>query len=277
VRDTGTLIVMGSEGRGEQTVRTDQDNGLLLATPVEEAELARFRAGFTAALERFGFPPCPGNVMVRNPQWSTTIDTFLGQLREWILTPSEEHAMNLGIFFDAVAVTGSAELVTRAKAEFCRMMRGESMYLARFARAIDLFEDASAGVLTTIMASVGVGSDAIDIKKSGTFPIVHGIRTLAIDKGVMETATAKRIDALVAQNVLPEDLGRELKGALSYFMEVRLRSQLRAMKAGRREEEAIVRVGELATRDRDLLREALRIVKHFREIIRNRYHLAMFS
>jgi CBS domain-containing protein len=267
---------MGSEGRGEQTVRTDQDNGLLLAEPVDEGELQAFRDEFTTALERFGFPPCPGNVMVRNPQWSATLEKFTRQLKDWVLTPDELSAMNLGIFFDAVAVAGRRELVTSAKTAMADMMRGETAHLARFAKAIDQFEDASAGVLSSLMASVGVASGIIHIKKSGTFPIVHGIRTLAIDKGLMETSTVKRIDALCGVGLLSEDMGRDLRSALSYFMEVRLRSQLRAMKTGRHEEEAIVRLAELSTRDRDLLRDSLKVVRRFREMVRNRYHLSLF-
>src|SRR5581483_662575 len=77
IRASGCLMVMGSEGRGEQTVRTDQDNGLLLAEPVPPEELEAFRTAFSGALERFGFPPCPGNVIVRNPQWSQTVDDFI--------------------------------------------------------------------------------------------------------------------------------------------------------------------------------------------------------
>ena len=156
------------------------------------------------------------------------------------------------------------------------MMHGESAYLSRFARAIDQFEGASAGMLTSIMVSVGVGSDEIDIKKTGTFPIVHGIRTFAIDVGLKEASTVQRIEALAANGMLGGELARDLVGALSYFMEIRLRSQLRAMKTGKRESEAIVRLSELTTRDRDLLRDALRVVKRFREVVRSRYHLGVF-
>jgi CBS domain-containing protein len=276
IRSGGCLMIMGSEGRGEQTVRTDQDNGLLLAAPVDEKELADFRAAFTGALERFGFPTCPGNVMVRNPQWSQPVEAFIRQIKTWIMSPDEFSAMNLGIFFDAVAIAGQRELVPRAKTAMVEMMRGETAYLAQFARYIDQFGGASVGVLTSLMASVGVGSDQIDIKKTGTFPIVHGIRTLAIERGIMLTPTAKRIDALVADGVLGQELGRELVSALSYFMEIRMRSQLRAMKTGQRETEAIVRLGELSTSDRDLLRDALRVVKQFREVIRHRYNLGLF-
>ena len=276
IKAAGCLMVMGSEGRGEQTVRTDQDNGLLLAEAVPDGELQAFRADFSGALERFGFPPCPGNVMVRNPLWSQPIDSFLRQIRGWILTPDENSAMNLGIFFDAVAVAGRSDLVSRAKTALIEMMHGESAYLARFAKAIDLFEGASAGMLTSLMASVGVASGTIHIKKSGTFPIVHGIRTLAIDYGLHETPTIRRIEALTKKGVLGEELGRELASSLSYFMQLRARSQLRALKAGNLEAEAIVRIGELTTRDRDLLRDALRVVKQFREVIRSRYHLGLF-
>jgi CBS domain-containing protein len=214
--------------------------------------------------------------MVRNPQWSQPIDSFIRQLKDWVLTPDADSPMNLGIFFDAVSVTGHLDMLERAKSALIEMMHGESAYLSRFARAIDHFEGASAGVLTSIMASVGVGRNEIDIKKSGTFPIVHGVRTFAIDHGIKEISTSGRIEALEARGVLGEELGRELIGALTYFMEIRMRSQLAAMKAGRREREAIVRLTELSTRDRDLLRDALRVVKRFREVVRNRYHLSVF-
>lgn len=276
IRKAGCLMVMGSEGRGEQTVRTDQDNGLLLAEAVPEAELEQFRRDFNGALEKFGFPPCPGNVMVSNPQWSQPVDEFVRQVRGWILTPDENSAMNLGIFFDAVTVAGRDDLLVRAKGEVVTMMRGETGYLARFARAIDLFEDASAGMLTTLMASVGAASDAIHLKKSGIFPIVHGVRTMAIEQGLLEPSTAKRIAALGRKGILSEELTRDLTSALTYLMEMRLRTQLKAMKTGRSEEEAIVRLSELSTRDRDLLRDTLKVVKRFREIVRNRYHLNMF-
>jgi CBS domain-containing protein len=99
---------------------------------------------------------------------------------------------------------------------------------------------------------------------------------MSIEHGITATATGKRIEALVGQDVLGGELGRELASALSYFMEIRLRSQLRAMKTGQRELESIVRLSELSTSDRDLLREAFRVVKRFREVIRYRYHLGMF-
>ena len=276
IRAAGCLIVMGSEGRGEQTVRTDQDNGLLLAHAVPEADLGRFRADFSGALARFGFPPCPGDVMVSNPMWSMPIDDFLPQLKRWVLTPEPESPMNLGIFFDAVCVAGDARLLDRARATFIELMHGETAALAHFAKAIDQFPGPG-GVMTTIKAAVGV-EEVIDIKKVGTFPIVHGIRSIAIEKGLTVASTRERIARLAGAgaHLYDVDFARELTGAFAFFQELRLISQLRAWRAGSNEGESLVDPATLTTRDRDLLRDALRVVKRFREIVRSHYRLGMF-
>jgi CBS domain-containing protein len=276
IREGGCLLLMGSEGRGEQTVRTDQDNGLLLAEPVPEADLARFREAFSGALDGFGFPPCPGNVMVRNPVWSQPLDGLVRQLRAWVLERSPDAAMNLGIFFDAVAVAGRPELLREAKAALIGMMHGERALLARFAHLIEAFDTPTLGVLSTFMTAVGVGSDEIDVKKAGTFPIVHGVRTLAMDRGIALTPTAGRIGALVEAGAFEPGFGQELTGALRVFMAYRLRSQLEAVRRGDMGRESMVRPSRLSAADRDILRDALRIVRRFRDSLRTRYNLGAF-
>ncbi len=276
IKIEGCLMVMGSEGRCEQTVRTDQDNGLLLGDEVPEEDLAEFRETFTESLKACGFPSCPGNVMVRNPVWSQPVQSFLKTLKTWILTPGGDSEMNLGIFCDAVAIAGRTELLRGAKSAFMEMMRGESAHLAHFANLIDLFASSDIGRFGTLMVSVGARSDAIDIKKTGTFPIVHGIRTLAIEQGVMDTPTLARIKALTATRIFDKDFAENLISALHVFMELRLRSQLKARRLGNLAEESIVRMNEMTSADRDILRNAIRVVREFREIVRHRFNLGYF-
>jgi CBS domain-containing protein len=276
IREAGCLLLMGSEGRGEQTVRTDQDNAILLDREVPATDLVHFRKAFSGTLDGFGFPPCPGNVMVRDPVWSQSLDGFIRQLKTWVLHGDAEAMMNIAIFLDAEAVAGSADILARAKAALFNLMRGEAVLLARFASLIETFATPNLGVLSTIMASVGAGPDAIDIKKAGTFPIVHGVRTLAIDRGILETSTSDRIEALVKAGSLEPMFGRELTSALHVFMEFRLRSQLRALHTGQLGSEAVLRLDEITTVERDILRDALRVGRQFRDLVRSRYNLGAF-
>jgi CBS domain-containing protein len=276
IRYNSCLLLMGSEGRGEQTVRTDQDNALLLAEEVPPGDLAHFRDHFSGALDRIGFPPCPGNVTVRNPVWSQTVESFVRQLKTWVFSRDPGSAMNIAIFFDAAAVAGAPDLVVRAKEALVGLVRGETALLSHFAHLIETFTTPNLGVLSTLMASVGVGPDEIDLKRAGIFPIVHGVRTMAIDKGILEAATVVRIAALVEAGSLEPKFGQELTSALQVFMEFRLRSQLRALHKRAMSAESIVRLDEITTVERDILRHALRVVRELREIIRNRYHLGAF-
>jgi CBS domain-containing protein len=134
IREHGCLIVMGSEGRGEQTFRTDQDNGLILCESVPDGDLEKFRADVFDALEQCGFPPCPGGVTVRNPVWSKTLADFRDDFSRWLALSDEAGVMNIAIFYDAEAVAGDADLLRAAKQDLIDAMRGERAHLARFAR-----------------------------------------------------------------------------------------------------------------------------------------------
>jgi CBS domain-containing protein len=265
------LIVMGSEGRGEQTMRTDQDNGLILSGPVGGETLESFRKEFSGALESFGFPPCPGNIMVSSPAWSRPLTDYLADFRRWIALPDEAAHMNVAIIYDAQAIAGNEALLDRAKAKLVDMIRGEQAFLAHFARAIDAFET-PIGLFNNLITSEGSG-DALDLKKGGIFPIVHGVRSLALEQGLHETSTDKRISRLCDLGVLRDQFARDLKQAFRFMLMLRLDGQLAAFTGA---SGTLVRPGHLSSMERHLLRDALQVVKQFREIVRHRFKLGMF-
>ena len=271
IRSTSCLIVMGSEGRAEQTLRTDQDNGLILAQPVDPEILDAFRRDFTAALEGFGFPPCPGNVMVRNPVWSKTLEDYVADFRRWLALPDQNAHMNVAIFFDASAVAGDAGLLDKAKGTLVSMVRGEQAYMAHFARAVDAFQT-PIGLFNNLITSEGRGN-ALDLKKGGVFPVIHGVRCFAIERSIVETSTVKRIDQLARTGALSVDFARDLTQALQFLMTLRLDRQLAATGGP---SDSLVRPAELTSMERDLLRDAFQVVKQFREIIRRHFNLGMF-
>ncbi len=92
------LVVMGSEGRGEQILRTDQDNGVILEDGFMPPDFASITSRFTDAMIDCGYPPCPGEVMVRNPRWAKPLADWQADLLQWVTHPSEQTVMDMAIF-----------------------------------------------------------------------------------------------------------------------------------------------------------------------------------
>ena len=207
--------------------------------------------------------------MVVNPLWSKTIEDYRADIRRWLALPDEHAHMNVAILYDAEAVAGDAALLRRVKLELVEAVSGERAYLAHFARAVDAFPT-PIGLFNNLLTSKDQG-DAVDLKKGGIFPIVHGVRSLAIEHGLLETGTAARIARLAELGALTPDFARELTQALHYLMTLRLDGQLAEAASA-----SLVRPAELSSMERDLLRDAFQIVKQLREIIRRHFNLAMF-
>jgi CBS domain-containing protein len=263
------LLVMGSEGRGEQLIKTDQDNALLLRDGFDPPQLAAVAARFAAGLAELGYPPCPGQIMVTNPLWRCSVARFRDTLREWIYDADPEGPMRLAIFFDAAPVAGDAALLQDVRAHLDRILAGSDAFLARFAAAADQFEAPQRW-----WARLAPRNDeqALDLKKLGTFPIVHGVRALSLQHQIRESGTAERLRRLVALRQLDTDLGRDLLEALHYLMAAKLRHHLR-QRAAAQPPDNLVRPSELSTMDRDQLKDALAIVKRFRTLLRQRFRL----
>ncbi|HET6467466.1 MAG TPA: putative nucleotidyltransferase substrate binding domain-containing protein [Geminicoccaceae bacterium] len=268
------LIVMGSEGRGEQVLKTDQDNGLILRDGLEVADLAGITARFTDAMIQCGFPACPGEVMVRNPAWSKPLAAWKEELGRWARSATGQVLMDVAIFVDAAPVTGDAGLLAAAKEHFFRAVAGHGIFLAHFARAIDSF-GSPLGMLGNIRVEKGAHKDAFDLKKGGIFPIVHGVRALALERRLTETNTVRRVRRLVEQGSLDRAFGNELIDAFHALLGLRLQARIEKLRL-HQPPDNFLRPGDLSKLERDVLKESLAIVKRLQELVRRHFQLAMF-
>jgi CBS domain-containing protein len=265
------LVVMGSEGRGEQLLKTDQDNALVLRDGfVPPPDLGEVCDRFSGALARFGYPPCPGRIMLSNPAWRGSVTEFSRRARHWLLEPSDEHLMNLAIFMDAHAVAGDSALLAQVRASVEQLATDNDALLARFAAAIDAFGHSS-GWWGRLLG-LDDAERLVDLKKEGIFPIVHGMRSLAFAEHVVATNTADRMGALVEQGVLGATAGDELVQSLHLMMGLKLKAGLAELDAGKPVSGAID-MGRLTTLERDLLKDALAAVKRFKAVLRQRFRL----
>ncbi|MFG6176566.1 putative nucleotidyltransferase substrate binding domain-containing protein [Halomonas sp. THAF12] len=270
-RRASCLMVMGSEGRGEQILKTDQDNGLILDDGLDWPDCVEHMAGFTETLVELGYPRCPGNIMVSNPDWVGTESQWKARIVRWVELRDGDSLMKLAIMLDAHAVAGNPALLEGVRATLFEQASRDQLLLSYFARPVLRFSTP-----LTLFGSLKKPQHGIDIKKGGIFPIVHGVRVMALERGIAATGTLERLDALVVDGRLDGRFAEDLGEALSLFTQLRLEQQLARREGGEAasdiEPDRVV-VQSLSSLERDLLREALHIVKDFKQRISHRYHL----
>ena len=266
------LFVMGSEGRGEQLLKTDQDNGLILRNGfVPSVDVAEVCERFSRALSDFGYPECPGHIMVSNPEWRRSQEDFGQTVRRWLLMPTPETLMALAIFIDSHAVCGDGALLEGVRQEVFKLTTDNDALLARFAAAINAFNE-GAGWWNRLL-HLGEDGKLLDLKKAGTFPLVHGVRSLAMANRVTATSTVTRIQALAAAEHLSADMATDLTDSLHFFMGLKLKTGLEALEMGRTP--GGIAVDKLSSLDRDLLKDTLNVVKRFKALLSHRFRLDM--
>ena len=266
------LLVMGSEGRSEQILKTDQDNALLLRDGYQHPNLEEVTRQFSDALLTFGYPPCPGNIMVTNPLWRQSLGTFRQTIGQWLYGADPEGKMNLAIFMDARAVAGDAALLANARDYALNLAVGSDTFIGRMASAINQFPEPASGWWQRLPLLHSREPDTFDLKKIGTFPIVHGARALALEHRLDALGTVERLQALANQQVLSARLVRDLVETLRMLMTLKLRNNLRQISLG----QAIsnqVELSSLGTLDRDQLTDALGIIRQFKQFLRMHYRL----
>ncbi|AXX94344.1 MULTISPECIES: DUF294 nucleotidyltransferase-like domain-containing protein [Arcobacter] len=260
LRNDACLIVMGSEGRNEQIIKTDQDNALVVRDDVDVEQYRPYMQEITKHLIDFGYPPCEGNIMVSNPFWCKNVKEYKAETVRWIEAPDMQNYMDLAIFFDSFAVAGDKELLINLKDNLFNKLHDKDVFMAYFARATLAFDT------PTTISNFMTKTHFIDIKKAAVFPIVQGIRSLALRERIRETTTVKRIKILEEKKILEKDKAAELLEAFDVVNTLRLKSQLEDIQAGKKINNEID-THSLGKIERDLLKDSFKIVIEFKKFI----------
>lgn len=269
------LVVMGSEGRAEQILRTDQDNALIISDDcsISEEKLREFTHLFTETLVDFGFPRCEGNIMVSNPYWCRSQSDFKELIYEWVNNPSGDNFMNIAIFYDALCVSGDIEIIKELKNYLFKISSNSQSFYTNFARVINSF-DVPLGFFDGFVfnSKDEKHKDEIDIKRGGIFIIVQGIRSLSIQNRVLNTNTIKRINSLKELKVLDDESAKELIMAFNILNSLKLKASLE--KLDKKEKiDNFVNPNRLTIMEKDLLKDSFKIVNKLKKRLENHFKL----
>ncbi len=262
------LIVMGSEGRGEQVLRTDQDNALIIRDGEDESLFEPYMMKMNEHLLFLGFPKCNGNVMVSNPYWRRSVSGYKKMIAGWTDTLNEDALRSLSIFLDAQCVAGDEILLNECRDYLYECFEGRRDVLAHAAKAVLAFET-PLSLFSGFVLGRAEHESELDIKKGGIFAIVHGIRILSLEHKIVSTNTTERIKELNNLGLFDKRFASELIEAYDTLLSIRLRFIL-SQKQGS-DEQNYVNPKLLAKADRDLLKDAFKIVNTFKKFLT--YHI----
>lgn len=269
------FVVLGSEGRREQTLATDQDNAIVYADDLGADEVARIEAFAVALIDRLiaiGVPPCPGGVMASNPPWRRSLSGWVEMLGHWFASPTPDNILTGSMFFDLRLVHGDASLEVDLKAHLASHLQNESAFL-RYAAANVLRFAPPLGWFGRIRVERhGDHRGLLDIKKAGIFAITEGVKILALEAGVLDGGTRERMAALVHAGVLDGKQADDMETSFNFLVNLRLRSQVSAIRNGA-EPSNFIDLHQLNRMERGRLLLALEGVKTFQKFLSLRFQL----
>ncbi len=264
------LIVMGSAGRGESALAPDQDNGFILAD-YGDADRLRFDAyfaalgeRFTAALAEIGFAICRGGVMASNSQWRRRLSDWKREIGRWIDRRAPQQLLASDILFDFAHVGGERALSDALRAFITDALTANPRFI-RDLYAIESDHTVALGWFGRLRpeSDDDAAAHGMNLKMSGTLPLVEGARLLSLAAGVAVTGTLARLERLAALGRLSAAEHEALAAAYSQIARLVLRQQIANARAGR-EVDDYVAEESLTTVEQDQLVAALRLVAAFR-------------
>jgi CBS domain-containing protein len=266
---------LGSEGRLEQTLATDQDNGLVFcASDDGEAQQLRelflpFARAANLALAECGFPLCEGEVMAGNPRWCLSQSEWLERFGAWVRTPEPEALLNAAIFFDFRPLAGAGELAAELRLTLSELTRGNEIFL-RMMTVNALAASPPLGRLRDFVTAADSGG-MIDLKKFGSRIFVDAARIMALGAGAAETSTATRLQRMAAEGIMTSSDAEAAVHAFHALQGIRLGVQAAAVAGGAAENQLDPQ--NLNEFDRRVLLEALRQARALQQRLKTRFHI----
>ncbi len=255
------FIAMGSQGRQEQTLVTDQDNGIIFAPPAgadpgtTDEYFHRLGTLVCEGLDRAGYPLCRGGVMAANPRWRRSLPDWVSGFDEWVHKSEPQEIIDLSIFFDFRTVYGDAELTHELRRAIHTALADEPVFFHHFAQNALAFKPPFR-LLGNIYVGAGATEHAGEINlKDAMMPIVSFARLYSLRHQINQTHTIERIEALGERNVILPSSRDEIVAAYDFLMQLRLQNQITAIQAGRPAQN-IIHPGKLGYIQQESLKQA---------------------
>ena len=261
-------LALGSEGRNEQTIATDQDNALILGEGQEAAPWLAFAREVNEALDACGYPLCKGGIMASNPACCLTLADWRERFGHWIEHGSPQDLLNASIYFDFRALAGDRALAERLREWVTPRAQATPRFLRQLALN-GLRQGAPLNWLGNIDTTEVEGRQTLDLKLQGTALVVDVARLYALANGVSATGTRERLASVGPPMGVPPAEHQAWIGAFDFLQTLRLRAQLDGRTVAGNPNR--IALDDLHDIDRRLLKEVLRVLRSLQQRVRLDY------
>lgn len=273
--DRFAFVVLGSEGRREQTLTTDQDNALVYADDLTDAQVKRLEAfsrELVDSLISIGVPPCPGGIMAKNEAWRRSLGQWIDVLDDWLSAPTPENILNGSMFSDLRTLYGDPSFEKALKDYVIGRLPRDENFVMRMAQNVLRFPPPFTLFGNIKVEKKGEHRGLLDVKKAGIFPITEGVKALALGAGSLNGGTRERMQFLTERGVLGREAAEDLETSYNFLVFVRLRGQVGAVQEGRTPTNHIA-LERLNRMEQGRLRLALEGVRTFQGFLHRHFRL----
>ena len=262
------FMVMGSEGRKEQTLKTDQDNAIVIEDVPKNSrdEIMKYFLSFAEKvctwLDEAGYDFCKGGVMAQNPQWCQPLARWKKYFTQWIHTAEPEALLQASIFFDFRGAYGDMDLVDELRQHLFASLEGWPGFFRHLAENALFFTPPIGFFRNFLVESKGEHRDTFNIK-AAMQPVVDYARIYALNYKIPETNTFERINQLLDQEKISPQEHNELETAYSYLMQQRFANQVKAAMDGSSQPDNYINPKHLSRIEQTLLKEIFKRIEKF--------------
>ncbi|CAM3815751.1 DUF294 nucleotidyltransferase-like domain-containing protein [Vibrio aquimaris] len=268
------FLALGSMGRDEQILVTDQDNAIILDNSYDSKQHGQYFADLAKkicdGLDRCGYTYCTGDIMATNPVWRMTRSEWEECFSDWIDDPNPKALLNASIFFDLVGVYGRLKWAEQLNGFIVRRARKNNRFLACLARNAMNRTPPLGFFKAFVMEQDGQHKNSINLKRRGTAPLADLIRVHALAVGSRSTNSFERLDDIHEAGILPKGKARDLKDALEFISMVRIRHQAYDVE-NEIEPDNNIEPENLSDFERRNLKDAFQILSNAQNFLKYRY------
>lgn len=272
-------VALGSQGRMEQGLGSDQDSALVLDDaygPQHEAYFVTLAGRVVAGLEACGYPRCPGDMMASNPAWRLRLTDWGVHFARWINSPDAESLLNTQTFFDMRPLYGDNSLHSRLAAAVAAAAPQSPRFLQQLATQAQAWKVPLGFFRDFTVSDSGDHRNTLDLKAGGIAAVVQIGRLVALSRGLTVVNTGERLQGAAASGALSAENAQNLVDAYEFLQQVRLNHQARQLRAGVTPDNHI-NPADLTSFEKRHLRDAFEIIRRMQGALAHVYQTQFTS